>query len=103
MDLVSKIRSDCSAAIASVLNILGLFSSRLYHAACFGNPGSDISGCWHSIGSTPKSVFPSFSLSQPFGNEPSPFYRPSPVCSGGKHGQLVLAGTGDEWEHYFGS
>lgn len=85
------------------LTFLALFSSRLYRAACFGNLGSDILGCWHSKGSTPKSVFPSFSVSQRFGKWTEPFYRPSPVCSGGKHGQLVLAGTGDEWEHYFGS
>lgn len=71
--ILLKIHSDCSAAIAGVLIILGLFPSRLYHAACFGNPGSDSSGCWHSIGSTPKTLFPSFSVSQRFGNEPSPF------------------------------
>lgn len=65
MDVVLKVHTDCSAKAVGgcVLIIIGLFSSRLYHAACFGNPVSDISGRWHSKASTQNSLVVLFMFS----------------------------------------
>lgn len=81
------------SVVGCIFLIIWLFSSRLYHTACFGNAVLDTWGvAFESLHS--QQFVPSFWCFPAFWKWTQPFHWPSLICSGSKHSELVLAGTG---------